>query len=33
MKVYSTTNSGNCLKVKWVCDKLAMPYTWIVMTR
>jgi glutathione S-transferase len=29
MKIYGDTNSGNCLKVKWVCDKLAHPYTWI----
>ncbi|MDB5638772.1 MAG: hypothetical protein JWP51_3680, partial [Bradyrhizobium sp.] len=20
MKIYGDTNSGNCLKVKWVCD-------------
>ncbi len=26
MKIYGDTNSGNCLKVKWVCDKLALPY-------
>ena len=29
MKIYGDTNSGNCLKVKWVCDKLALPYHWI----
>jgi glutathione S-transferase len=29
MKIYGDTNSGNCLKVKWVCDILALPYTWI----
>ena len=29
MKVYGDTNSGNCLKVKWVCDTLALPYGWI----
>jgi glutathione S-transferase len=29
MKIYGETKSGNCLKVKWVCDKLALPYTWI----
>src|SRR5215203_1284606 len=28
MKVYGDTNSGNCLKVKWVCDHLALPYDW-----
>ena len=27
MKIYGDTNSGNCLKVKWVCDHLALPYT------
>ena len=31
MKIYGDTNSGNCLKVKWVCDKLALPYTWIAI--
>ncbi|MGB8397544.1 glutathione S-transferase family protein [Bradyrhizobium sp.] len=29
MKTYGDANSGNCLKVKWVCDRLALPYTWI----
>ena len=29
MKIYGDANSGNCLKVKWVCDKLDLPYTWI----
>jgi glutathione S-transferase len=29
MKIYGDTNSGNCLKVKWVCDRLALPYEWI----
>jgi glutathione S-transferase len=29
MKIYGDTKSGNCLKVKWVCDKLALPYSWI----
>jgi glutathione S-transferase len=29
MKIYGDTSSGNCLKVKWVCDKLALPYAWI----
>jgi glutathione S-transferase len=28
MKIYGDTNSGNCLKVKWVCDHLAIPYAW-----
>ena len=31
MKVYGDTNSGNCLKVKWVCDHLALPYSWIAV--
>jgi glutathione S-transferase len=31
MKVYGDTNSGNCLKVKWVCDRLALPYAWIAV--
>jgi glutathione S-transferase len=31
MKVYGDTSSGNCLKVKWVCDHLALPYTWIAV--
>jgi glutathione S-transferase len=29
MKIYGDSNSGNCLKVKWVCDALALPYGWI----
>jgi glutathione S-transferase len=28
MRIYGDLNSGNCLKVKWVCDHLALPYTW-----
>ena len=31
MKIYGDTKSGNCLKVKWVCDHLALPYTWIAI--
>jgi glutathione S-transferase len=31
MKIYGDTNSGNCLKVKWVCDHLALPYSWIAI--
>ena len=27
--IYGDSNSGNCLKVKWVCDRLARPYRWI----
>jgi glutathione S-transferase len=29
MKIYGDSKSGNCLKVKWVCDRLALPYAWI----
>ena len=29
MNIYGDTNSGNCLKVRWVCDHLALPYRWI----
>src|SRR3954469_17637132 len=29
MKIYGNSGSGNCLKVKWVCDYLALPYHWI----
>jgi glutathione S-transferase len=31
MKIHGDTNSGNCLKVKWVCDRLALPYSWIAV--
>jgi len=29
MKIHGDGNSGNCLKVKWVADYLALPYVWI----
>jgi glutathione S-transferase len=29
MKIHGDSNSGNCLKVKFVCDALGLPYTWI----
>jgi glutathione S-transferase len=29
MRIYGDTNSGNCLKVRWVCDRLKQPYQWI----
>ena len=29
MKIYGDTNSGNCLKVKWVADRLHLPYDWV----
>ena len=31
MKIYGDSNSGNCQKVKWVCDRLSQPYTWIAV--
>lgn len=31
MKIYGDINSGNCLKVKWVCDRLALPYVWVAI--
>jgi glutathione S-transferase len=31
MKIYGDTNSGKCLKVKWVCDRLALPYEWVAV--
>jgi glutathione S-transferase len=31
MKIYGDINSGNCLKVKWVCDHLALSYSWIAV--
>ncbi|MGZ6014764.1 MAG: glutathione S-transferase family protein [Phenylobacterium sp.] len=29
MKIYGDSISGNCLKVKWVCDSLGVAYDWI----
>jgi glutathione S-transferase len=29
MRIYGDTISGNCLKVRWLCDRLALPYEWI----
>ena len=29
MKIYGDSNSGNCLKVKWVSDRLRLAYSWI----
>src|SRR6185312_5181067 len=29
MKIHGDSNSGNCQKVKWVADRLALPYEWI----
>jgi glutathione S-transferase len=31
MKIYGDSNSGNCMKVKWVCDRLALPYIWVAI--
>jgi glutathione S-transferase len=31
MKIYGDLKSGNCLKVKWVCDRLALPYSWVAV--
>ena len=31
MLIYGDLNSGNCLKVKWVCDALSLPYRWIAV--
>lgn len=28
MKIYGDSRSGNCLKVKYVCDYLKLPYDW-----
>ncbi|HZZ90700.1 MAG TPA: glutathione S-transferase family protein [Caulobacteraceae bacterium] len=27
--IYGDPISGNCLKVKWVCERLAIPFAWI----
>jgi glutathione S-transferase len=29
INIHGDSNSGNCLKVKWVCDRLALAYRWI----
>jgi len=29
LTVYGDSISGNCLKVKFVCDRLAIPYRWV----
>ncbi|MFC0241895.1 glutathione S-transferase family protein [Rhodopseudomonas telluris] len=31
MRIYGDLNSGNCLKVKWVCDALSLPYEWVAV--
>jgi glutathione S-transferase len=27
--IYGDPISGNCLKVKWTCERLAIPFTWV----
>ena len=29
MKIYGDIKSGNCQKVKWVCDRLGLAYSWV----
>jgi len=29
MNIFGDSNSGNCLKVKWVCDHLGLAYRWV----
>ena len=29
MKIYGDIRSGNCCKIKYICDFLRIPYTWI----
>jgi glutathione S-transferase len=29
INILGDSNSGNCLKVKWVCDRLALTYRWV----
>ena len=29
MKIYGDLSSGNCLKVKYTADFLALPYEWV----
>src|ERR1700748_3145421 len=31
MKIHGDSISGNCLKVKWVCDRIAPPYAWVAV--
>ena len=28
LRVFGDSRSGNCLKVRWTCDRLAIPYEW-----
>jgi len=29
LRIYGDTKSGNCLKVKWTAEQLALPFEWI----
>jgi len=29
LRIYGDTKSGNCLKVKWTAEQLALPFAWI----
>lgn len=29
LKVYGSSNSGNCLKVKWIAERVSAPFEWI----
>jgi glutathione S-transferase len=29
LRIYGDTKSGNCLKVKWTAERLALPFAWI----
>ena len=29
LRIYGDTKSGNCLKVKWTAERLALPFEWI----
>lgn len=31
MRIHGDLNSGNCLKVKWVCDRLRIPHEWVAV--
>lgn len=29
MQIFGNMESGNCLRVRWLCDHLAIPYEWV----
>ncbi len=29
LRIYGDTKSGNCLKVKWTAERLALPFDWV----